>query len=201
MAVQTPPPVKPRTLGLAVASLILGILGVTCFSILAGIPALILGIVALNKISRSGGALGGKGMAVAGVCTGGFSILVIPILAGMLLPALAQAREKARSINCMANAKQIMLGIMMYAGDNAEKLPESLDQLEPYVGGKESMQKLLTCPTSGAYPCFELLEGGKASSGFAQMSETVVLREIASPHIRKRVVGYADGHVEMTAGE
>ena len=201
MAIETPPPVKSRTLGLAVASLVLGILGVTCFSIIAGIPAIILGIVALNKIGRSAGALGGKGMAIAGVCTGGFSILVIPILAAMLLPALAQAREKARSLHCMANAKQVMMGIMMYAGDNGDKLPESLDQLESYLGGKESMQQLLTCPTSGAYPCFELVEVANASSSSTQAPDTVVLREIAATHFGKRVVGYADGHVEMTAGE
>jgi len=41
----------------------------------------------------------------------------------MLLPALAQAREKARSISCVNNTKQLGLGMIMYADDNKEMYP------------------------------------------------------------------------------
>ncbi|MGI6354726.1 MAG: prepilin-type N-terminal cleavage/methylation domain-containing protein [Lentisphaeria bacterium] len=45
-------------------------------------------------------------------------IAIIAILAAMLLPALSKAREKARSISCVNQQKQSMLGLLMYADDH-----------------------------------------------------------------------------------
>ena len=55
------------------------------------------------------------------------TIAVIAILAGMLLPALNSAREKAHAILCASNFKQTGTGIMMYADDNQDQMPNAIN--------------------------------------------------------------------------
>ena len=55
------------------------------------------------------------------------TIAVIAILAGMLLPALNSAREKAQTILCSSNFKQTGTGIMMYADDNEDQMPNAIN--------------------------------------------------------------------------
>ncbi len=50
-------------------------------------------------------------------------IAIIAILAGMLLPALSAAKDKAHRTMCVNNQKQLGLASHMYAGDNQERLP------------------------------------------------------------------------------
>ena len=49
-------------------------------------------------------------------------IAIIAILAAILFPVFARAREKARQTSCLSNVKQYMLGILMYAQDYDERL-------------------------------------------------------------------------------
>ena len=53
-------------------------------------------------------------------------IAIVAVLAALLLPALAKARERARAIGCLNNTKQLCLAWQMYAGDNGDNLPYNL---------------------------------------------------------------------------
>src|SRR5690606_27594702 len=86
-------------------------------------------------------------------------IAIISILAAILFPVFARARENARRTSCMNNLKQIGLGIFMYSQDYDEKLPRAVladegvasennpygwaDALQPYLKSTQLFQ----CPS------------------------------------------------------
>lgn len=63
--------------GLALGSLICGVLSLICFGPLTAIPALVLGFMQLSKIKSDPVHYGGKGMAIAGMALGGLSLLFL----------------------------------------------------------------------------------------------------------------------------
>jgi prepilin-type N-terminal cleavage/methylation domain-containing protein/prepilin-type processing-associated H-X9-DG protein len=75
-------------------------------------------------------------------------IAIIAVLAGMLLPTLGRAKEKATSIQCLNGLRQISLGHSMYADDHRGLFPQRRDsqrwphQLKPYYQNLS----LLKCP-------------------------------------------------------
>src|SRR4051812_15642142 len=81
-------------------------------------------------------------------------IAIISILAGILLPVFAQAREKARQASCMSNVRQIGLAALQYAQDYDERLvgtelghePEYFwgEMLPPYLKNRPILQ----CPSA-----------------------------------------------------
>jgi hypothetical protein len=107
---------------MAVTSLVLGILGLfTC-----GITALFglaFGIIALVKVKGSQGKLRGDGLALAGIVVSAVFLLMLPIFAALLLPALAAAKSRAQTINCVNNEKQLALAVIMYADKNSDHFP------------------------------------------------------------------------------
>jgi len=206
----------PPNSGMAVTSLVLGISGFCC-PVITAIPGLILGFMAMNKIKASEGRLGGRGLALAGTIVSGIalmmSIVTIAIYAALLLPALAQAKGKAQTINCVNNMKQLGLAVRLYAMDNKDTFPAATnwcDAIQPQVG----TPKVFQCPgdrtmlRSGyAYNIalsglreadiapdtvmfFECDSGWNASGGKELM--------IGTPrHYKTYVVGLADGSVQQ----
>ena len=82
-------------------------------------------------------------------------IAIIAILAAILFPVFAQARESARQASCLSNTKQLALGVLMYVQDYDEMFPMSIyvqppnkgfavyDAVEPYLKNTG----ILVCPS------------------------------------------------------
>ena len=124
------PAMEPQTSKLAIWSLVCGIATVFC-SCITGIPAIIMGVMALNRIGKSQGTLGGKGLAIAGLCCAcTLGITGTAILAGLAVPAYNQVQERAKIMLATNNARQIVICLKSYAADNSGAYPDA-DKSEP----------------------------------------------------------------------
>ncbi len=99
-------------------------------------------------------------------------IAIIAILAAILFPVFAQAREKARQTACLSNMKQIGIGLIMYSSDYDEQYPPSQlgsgallvswpQIMQPYIKNEQ----VFVCPSSapgGIPPDPKLIFGGTA---------------------------------------
>jgi len=208
-----PAPAPPRLSGLAVASLVLGLLGIVTAG-LAAIPGLILGIIALIKINKSKGRLEGTGVAIAGTAVSGTFLLLIPIMAAMLLPALAKAKAKAQSIHCMSNVKQLNLAIIMYADDHQGQFPSAdkwCDLVKPYLGGSDAAFRCGSAPNDRCSYAFNAALAGLKLPDVLSPAQTILVFSSANgwnssgdssalkPHSHGNAFTYGcvDGHAEI----
>lgn len=146
-------------------------------------------------------------------------IAIISILAAILFPVFARARESARRASCMSNLKQIGLGFMMYAQDHDEFMPPGASigngPTPPfgvaYPGGRwlwpqityayTKSRQVYYCPSSPSY------SATTASSNYGVNQELIIklygagfspvnLASIVSPSEKYMVLDYGDFIVE-----
>lgn len=122
----TPPPAAPKTSGLAVASLVLGILSFlgAVILIFPTVLAIVFGHVAYAKIRKNRG-LSGAGLAVAGFVLGYvslvFAIFWLGLLGAMAVPAFQKARAVSFEKILQNDARQIGAAAQQYMLENGEQ--------------------------------------------------------------------------------
>lgn len=88
-------------------------------------------------------------------------IAIIALLAGMLLPALASAKEKSRRTVCGSNLRQLYAGLAMYAGDHRDTLPPKFEVKKNSLKGDDVLKgKELQTITNGIHTLLSDYVGG-----------------------------------------
>ncbi len=142
------PPSPPASKGLAVASLVCGIAAYFPLPLLAALPAIVLGHLALNRIRRDPAAHAGRGQAIAGLILGYLNfafVFLVAIGAAIALPALAKAKGQSQTVYCVNNLKQIALASRLYANDHNDTFPSTFLAMSNEL----NTPKILVCPGDG----------------------------------------------------
>ena len=112
--------VKKKTSGIAVASLVCGclflvpVLGVVC-----SLAALILGIIALVKLSKAKDEMKGKGLAIAGTVLGSIGLIVFIAFMIMVATVVPQIAENPDGFACQVAGFAIQAGLAAYSAEKS----------------------------------------------------------------------------------
>jgi type II secretory pathway pseudopilin PulG len=115
--------VRPKK-GLAIASLVLGILGLPTAGllVLGALIGIVLGIVALVQANKTPETHGGVGVAIAGIATNCFALALTPVIAGIIaaiaIPNLLRSRVVANESAVIGDIRTITSAEAAYAGAN-----------------------------------------------------------------------------------
>ncbi len=155
-------------------------------------------------------------------------IAIIAILAAILFPVFARAREKARQTTCMSNQRQIAAGITMYCQDHEETLPGTANTWQdigvdtqvlicPTAGKNTPVGYVYNGTTDGVTACVAGCSIGSIRNGKCLVGDpsTIWLTADGTPslgtggvtradlqprHSGKIIKSYADGHVAIVPG-
>jgi hypothetical protein len=163
-----------KTSGLAITSLVLGVLSIGLFC-LTGLPAAICGHVATARIKTSGGTLTGGGLALAGTIIG-YAMTVLGVLAILLLPVFSKVSEPPASRKARYQARQLFIACKLYAADYGG-YPDSFQQLVAEELISDSSLLYPRIPLDGlppGEPLFRLLVPGVNESEIEPSAPVIV---------------------------
>lgn len=195
-------PVK-QTSGLAIASMVCGILGfLTCG--VTGIPAIITGHIARSSFKRNP-SLEGKGMALAGLITGYFSFLFIGVamVSGLAAPVILKQRHAADRVQVIQRVNDARIALEEFNTKYGELPSDRAALKEPKFSALKGDKVLDQLETAGFVPeTDDLLVAPKSAKGDwyyfprAELSAPIPMYVLVSPAIgTKRIVLKSDGSV------
>jgi hypothetical protein len=204
------PAVPGKTSGLAGTSLWLGVLGLpTCG--LTAIVGLVLGIIAMVRIKKSGGQLNGWGTAVAGTIVSGIFVLMLVFYCR----EQAKSMHSAYAIHCASSMRQLALAVRTYSAGHDDHIPPAATWCDAILSEVGS-EKVFKCPEADAnercHYAFNAKLGGLIETNVAP--DTVMIFEarggwnqnggaelLLQPprHPHKYVVALADGTVTQVS--
>lgn len=198
MSEDTPHPQSPPLSGLktsaaAIWSLVLGLISTALFlTLISGIPAIILGIIALKKIRNAPDQLKGKGIAVTGIATGAIGSLIAPVMFAIALPTYLQSKDRADQVKMVAEMRMISNSCQSYAIDNGG-FPEALNDLFPaYLSDRSHLT--WTNPATGIEMPYIYIPGADPDS--AKIEPLLIS---PTDFCGERVIIYNSGTLERTA--
>jgi hypothetical protein len=175
-------------------------LGSFCLGIIAAVPAIIFGIVALGRIKHAPRVFEGKGVAVTGLILSGIGAVVGTfILVGFALPVIHYPQERALREECENNVRLLAAACARYSEQHNHTLPQSLDDLTPHLSKPLSEFK---CPSAKATQSsnYELISAGENVSD-RNPSAVPIVRDAHPNHRlgahRARIVGFLDGRAAL----
>ena len=184
-----------KTSGAAIWSLVLGIFSTALLlTILSGIPAIILGILALKKIRCAPDQLKGKGMAVTGIAAGAIGSLIAPIMVAIALPNYLQSKDRADQAKMVAEMRMISNACQSYSLDNGG-FPDEPHKLFPaYLSDRSQLTWI--DPATGRELPYIYIAGADPDS-----AEIEPLLISPTDFCGERVIIYNSGTIEKTAAE
>lgn len=102
-------------------------------------------------------------------------VAIIAILASMMLPALAGAKQRAQRISCVSNLRQVHLALSMYADDHEDLLPPKYEVKKSKLNGEDlSKGKQLQTLTNGV----QMALAGYLGAGLRASADSPVLQRV-----------------------
>lgn len=180
--------------GLSITSLVCSLLGVVTLG-LTSIVAIITGHISLSRIKKSAGALGGKGLAIAGLIIGYlvFAITGLAVVASLMIPAFVKTSQAGNQMKAVSSARQIVIGMKMYAADHEGKYPPTLEAL--VEEGVLPDRRVFDFPPTLNVPgqAWEYLGAGH---GETDPGDLIVLRSKKADRSGKVIIARNDGSAE-----
>ena len=199
MSTDPHPTAAPRR-GMAIASLVLGILSLPTFGCLlfGAVAGIVLGVMALMRANREPAIYGGKGMAIGGIATSALSLLLvvtIGIAAAIAIPSLLRARMSANESATIGDVRTVISAEAAYQSASGG-----------YYGPLDCLGGPSQCMPSYSGPSFidAKLASGTTQSGYRRTfhpGNAVALGADGSPAPRGSLESFAYVAVPVEKGK